>query len=182
MRHILKAGLAIGLGLALTAPMAMAQPYDVRHYDGYCYVRKQDAKREGAVTGAVIGGLIGSQASRHERGLGAIAGAIIGGAIGADVGRSSVRCYNDEYYAYQGHYYDPAPPPAGYMVMYYQNRPDSGHYRHVYYDRQHHERPGPWNYGDAWRDDGHNPNGWRDDRGNWHDGRRSADDRPHGRR
>lgn len=182
MKHLLKTGFAVGLGLAMIASSVAAQSYDVRQYDGYCYIRKQDAKREGAVTGAIIGGLIGSQASKHERGLGTIAGAIIGGVVGGNIGRSSVRCYNDEYYAYQGHYYEPSAAPSGYIVMYYRSRPGRDHYSHVYYDRQHHEAPGPWAYGNAWHDDGDNPNGWRDDHGYWHDGRRPDNrqsDQPH---
>ena len=103
-------------GLALVAGMAvpaLAQAQDVRRYDGYCYVKQQDAKRNGLVIGAVAGGLLGSQVSKNERGLGAVIGAVAGGALGQNIGKNSVKCYNGEYYSYQGNYYDPPAGPSG---------------------------------------------------------------------
>lgn len=171
-KSIKTAGLALGLALVMAAPtLAMAQDQDLRNYDGYCYAKKKDAQKSGTVIGAVIGGLIGSQVSKHERGLGTVGGAVIGGAIGNNAGKSSVKCYNGEYYSYQGSYYDPAPAPSGYTTVYYKARPSQDYYSNVYYDRYHHTSPPPYGYGDAWRNDDSNPNGWRDQNGNWHDGR-----------
>lgn len=151
---VLAGGLAAALAGSLVLPaVASAQVRDVRGYDGYCYAKKKDAQRNGTVIGAVIGGLIGSQVSKHERGLGTVGGAVIGGVIGNNAGKSSVQCYNGEYYAYQGRYYDPPRPPAGYTVMYFQHRPPNSYYRNVYYDRSRHSGPPPWNYNDAWRND-----------------------------
>jgi hypothetical protein len=158
--------LALGMAGGLILPnMAAAQDRDLRGYDGYCYARKAEAKRNGTVIGAVLGGLIGSQISKNERGLGAVGGAVIGGVIGNSAGKSSVNCYEGNYYAYQGHYYDPAPPPSGYTVVYFKSRPPQRYYKHVYYDRYRHAGPPPWNYNDAWRDDRHdsrNDHGRRD--------------------
>ncbi len=168
MTHMIKIGLAAATVLAMAAP-AMAQDNDVRNADGYCYAKQKDARTEGTVVGAIIGGLVGSQISKNERGLGAVGGAVIGGAIGNNAGKSSVKCYNGEYYAYQGSYYDPAPPPPGYTTIYYRQRPSQDHYTQVYYDRYHHTSPPPYGYGDAWRRDDNNPNGWYDQSGNWHD-------------
>ncbi len=168
MKFQTKLGLAFGLaamtltGLAPT--LAMADNRDVRNYDGYCYVKQSDAKRNGLIVGAVAGGLIGSQVSKHERGLGAVLGAIAGGAIGSNVGKSSVKCYNGEYYSYQGHYYDPPAGPSGYVPVFYEQRPSDRMYSHVYYDRDHHDGPPPYGYGNAWN------HGWRDNHNKWHDG------------
>ncbi len=168
------------LAASLVAPgLAAAQDRDLRAYDGYCYAKKKDAQRNGTIIGAVIGGLVGSQVSKNERGLGTIGGAVIGGAIGNSAGKSSVKCYNGEYYSYQGSYYDPAPAPSGYSVVYYQQRPPQSYYSNVYYDRYHHTTPGPWGYQDAWRNDDNNPNGWRDEQGYWHDGARNQGGRNH---
>ncbi len=149
----------------LTAGSAMAAPHDVRNYDGYCYVKQTEAKRNGLIVGAIAGGLLGSQVSKHERGLGAVIGAVAGGAIGQNVGKSSVKCYNGEYYSYQGHYYDPPSGPSGYVPVFYEQRPADRMYDHVYYDRDHHDGPPPYGYGNAWSN-----KGWRDHRGQWHDG------------
>jgi len=148
------AGMAAGLVLPA---VASAQDRDLRGYDGYCYAKKKDAQRNGTVIGAVLGGLIGSQISKNERGLGAVGGAVVGGVIGNSAGKDSVQCYKGEYYAYQGSYYDPPRPPAGYTVVYYKNRPPASHYREVYYNRDHRRGPPPYNYNDAWRHDGPPP-------------------------
>lgn len=163
----------IGLIAGLTLPgMAMAQR-DVRNYDGYCYVKQTDAKRNGLIVGAVAGGLLGSQVSKNERGLGAVIGAIAGGAIGQNVGKNSVKCYNGEYYAYQGSYYDPPSGPSGYVPVFYEQRPSSGMYSQVYYDRDRHASPPPYSYNDYRNRNGGNDNrdnSWRDRRGRWHEG------------
>jgi hypothetical protein len=172
MKKTLTLGLALGFAVAGSLPgLAQAQGRDVRSYDGYCYMKQADAKRNGAIIGAVTGGLIGSQVSKHERGLGAIAGAVIGGAIGSNAGKNSAKCYNGEYYSYQGKYYDPPSAPSGYVPVFYEQRPPERLYSHVYYDRDHHDGPPPYGYGNAWN------HGWRDSNGRWHDGQP-----PHGYR
>ena len=180
-----KSASLMGLGLAVLAGLpavAAAYDHDLRNYDGYCYAKKAEAQRNGTLIGAVAGGLIGgSVADTHNKGLGTVIGAVIGGVVGNSAGKSSVSCYNGEYYAYQGSYYDPPSPPPGYTVVYYQQRPSPSHYSHIYYDRYHHTTPPPYGYNDAWQS-GDNPNGWRDDRGNWHYGSRPHYDKQHGHR
>ncbi|MGA9659801.1 MAG: glycine zipper 2TM domain-containing protein [Asticcacaulis sp.] len=178
---LVRAGLMLALGCFVAAPnLAAAQDRDLRNYDGYCYAKKKDAQTNGTVIGAVLGGLIGSQVSKNERGLGTAGGAVIGGVIGNNVGKNSVKCYNGEYYSYQGSYYDPAPAPSGYSVVYYKDRPANDRYDHVYYDRYHHTSPPPYNYGEAWRKDDNNPNGWRDNDGRWHESRGNNRGHNHG--
>jgi hypothetical protein len=175
MKSVLKTALVLGLASAMAVPaIASAQDRDLRGYDGYCYAKQKEAKTNGTVIGAVIGGLVGSQISKNERGLGTVGGAVVGGVIGNNVGKSSVKCYNGEYYSYQGSYYDPAPAPSGYSVVYYKERPSQDRYQHVYYDRYHHTTPPPYAYGNAWQNDDNNPNGWRDKDGHWHDGRNNG--------
>ncbi|MDV6332689.1 glycine zipper 2TM domain-containing protein [Asticcacaulis sp. 201] len=200
--------------VSLGLPMAAHAQYDTRAYDGYCYTRKSDAGTNGAVLGAVIGGLAGSQVSKHERGLGTVGGAVIGGVIGNQVGKSSVKCYNGAYYAYRpGRYYSPPPAPEGYDIIYFRDRPQTGYYDNVYYDPPSQQA---YNNGRAYSDDSdyqsqpyngpansapqpyrsYSDNsssqyssstyqgssygaprprsaqeGWRDDQGQWHDGR-----------
>ncbi len=164
MKTLLKLGLVAGIAGCIALPgLAQAQRYEVRNYDGYCYMKQADAKRNGAIIGAVAGGVLGSQVSKNERGLGTVLGAVIGGAIGSNAGKNSVKCYNDEYYSYQGRYYDPPAGPAGYVPVFYEQRPPQRLYSHVYYDRDRHAGPPPYGYSDTWH-------GWRDDRGGWHDG------------
>jgi hypothetical protein len=175
MTSLLKTGLLLSLAATLAIPaMASAQDRDLRGYDGYCYAKKKDAQTNGTVIGAVLGGLVGSQISKNERGLGTVGGAVVGGVIGNNVGKKSVKCYNGEYYSYQGAYYDPAPAPSGYSVVYYKDRPSNDRYERVYYDRYRHTTPPPYAYGDAWRNDNDNPYGWRDKDGHWHDGRNNG--------
>ena len=123
------------MAASLATPFAAHAQYDTRSYDGYCYAKKDNAGTNGAVIGAVVGGLAGSQVSKHERGLGTVGGAVLGGVIGNQVGKSSVKCYNGAYYAYrQGQYYSPPAAPDGYQVLYFRDRPQSGYYDTVYYD------------------------------------------------
>ncbi|MDI7775101.1 glycine zipper 2TM domain-containing protein [Asticcacaulis sp. EMRT-3] len=124
--------MAATAALALGAPLAAHAQYSTQAYDGYCYARKSDAKTNGAVLGAVVGGLAGSQVSKHERGLGAIGGAVLGGVVGSQIGKSSVKCYNGAYYSYSGRYYTPPAAPDGYEVLYFKDRPTTGYYDHVY--------------------------------------------------
>jgi hypothetical protein len=132
--------------------LASAQETDLRGYDGYCYSKTQEAKRNGTIIGVVTGGLIGSQISKNERGLGAAAGAVIGGVVGNKIGKNStVKCYKGEYYSYQGAYYDPAPAPKGYTVVFYKERPSPDVFKTVYYDTYRHTAPPPYSYNQAWQ-------------------------------
>jgi len=180
---------------ALTLAAGAANAQDTR-YDGYCYVKQNDAKTTGTVVGALAGAAIGSQVSKHERGLGAVGGAVAGGLIGRQIGKSSVKCYNGEYYSYNTGQYTPAPAPDGYVPVYYEQRPDTSAYNTVYYDPDRRStspsdryayRAGYDNgynngyangnqaynnnsYGSGYNNGG-NRSGWRDDRGQWHTGR-----------
>ena len=69
-----------------------------------CHGRRNEATAGGAVVGGLIGGVLGSNvAARHHRGDGTLAGAVVGGLIGSQVGRSNVKCYDDEAYDQQGY-------------------------------------------------------------------------------
>lgn len=120
--------------LATVLALGGAGVASAQSYDGYCYQKQKDAGRDGAIVGAVAGGLVGSQVSKNERGLGAVAGAVVGGLIGNNVGKKSVKCYQNRYYSYEDGYYQPNPPPPGYVVSYYNERPRSG-YREVWRHR-----------------------------------------------
>ncbi|MGN6422448.1 MAG: glycine zipper 2TM domain-containing protein [Asticcacaulis sp.] len=122
---------AAAAALSLGAPPAAHAQYSTQAYDGYCYARKSDAQKNGAIIGAIVGGLAGSQISKNERGLGAVGGAVAGGVVGSQIGKSSVKCYNGAYYAYNGRYYTPPAAPDGYDVLYFKQRPTTGDY----YDR-----------------------------------------------
>ncbi len=64
-----------------------------------CHGRRNEATAGGAVVGGLIGGVLGSNvAARHHRGDGTLAGAVVGGLIGSQVGRSNVKCYDDDAY------------------------------------------------------------------------------------
>ena len=190
-------GAAAALALVSAAPAAHAQSYD-----GYCYAKKKADATTGTIVGAIIGGAIGSQVSKHERGLGTVGGAVVGGAVGHEVGKDSAKCLNGAYYSYQNSgYYAPPPPPEGYQVVYYNDRPDSSYYTQVYTNRPYaynndqysDVQPGAVtadpNGGDyrgagarqGWRDSDGNwhlgtPSGygWRDSDGNWHQGQVQA--------
>jgi len=170
---------------AVAAPMAAHAQYSTQAYDGYCYARKSDAQKNGAIIGAVIGGLAGSQVSKNERGLGAVGGAVAGGVIGSQVGKSSVKCYNGAYYSYEGHYYTPPAAPDGYQVLYFKDRPSQGdYYDHIYNSPPNggYADNGRYNDDRYSRQDGFVDDhgtfypgqprayGWQDDRGNWHTG------------
>ncbi len=177
---------------ALTLAAGAASAQDTR-YDGYCYVKQNDAKTTGTVVGALAGAAIGSQVSKHERGLGAVGGAVAGGLIGRQIGKSSVKCYNGEYYSYNTGQYSPAPPPEGYSTVYYEQRPDQGAYSTVYYDPDRRSTSPSDRYAYGNRDNGYtngngygnqaynnnnynnsNRRGWRDDHGQWHAGTPTA--------
>ena len=159
------ANLSFKLGLAAcAAALILPAVAAAQNYDGYCYQKKHDAGTNGAVAGAVVGGVIGSNvAAKHHRDSGTVAGAIIGGLIGHNAGKSSVKCYNGDYYAYEGSYYSPPPAPDGYSTVYYNSRPSSD-----YYDRvERHGRNNGYAQGYA---DGSNRDqrGWYDSQGYWH--------------
>ncbi|MDI7776127.1 glycine zipper 2TM domain-containing protein [Asticcacaulis sp. EMRT-3] len=107
-------------------------PAQGRHYDGYCYARKDQASATGAIAGAALGGVIANGASgRWDRGSNTVAGALLGAVLGSSVGRSSIDCYDGDYYPYDAGYYAPPPPPVGYSVVYFNSRPSYG-YHYVY--------------------------------------------------
>jgi hypothetical protein len=137
--------LVTALGLAMALPSAaLADRYNnyadndrVSEYDGYCYQATGSSGKGHPVTGAVVGAAVGSQVSKHERGLGALGGAIIGGAIGSNVGKHKDEgCLNGDYYAFNGSYYDPAPAPEGYAVVFFRTRPSSDLYVRVHFSGQ----------------------------------------------
>ncbi len=176
-----------GAAVALVMAAGVAHAQDAS-YDGYCYAKKSDAKTTGTIVGAVLGGALGSQISKNERGLGTVGGAVVGGALGRSIGSNSVKCMNGEYYSYQTGYYTPPAAPDGYDVVYYKTRPDASTYSTVYYDRDRHTTP-QYAYNQGYNNGYNNgystgsnggytstsynsgTQGWRDDAGNWHSGR-----------
>lgn len=125
------------IALAVFATSALAAPAVVHaqdRYDGYCYMRKHDARTNGAVIGAVAGGALGGTVSdTHHKGVGTVLGAAVGAAVGANVGSDSVKCYNGEYHSFERGAYAPPTPPAGYEAVYYHSRPDTTYYSRVEY-------------------------------------------------
>lgn len=191
MRTKMKMMAGVALLLALGVPVA-ASAQDSSQYDGYCYAKETDAKRNGLIIGAIAGGVVGSQVSKNERGLGAVIGAVAGGALGREIGKSSVKCMNGEYYSYQNGAYTPDPAPDGYVPVYYKTRPDSSVYQTVYYDPHGKDSRGGYAYnnddnayasnddnraynGNYSADSGYRTSGtvqgYRDDQGAWHTGR-----------
>ena len=142
LTYLATAAIALALGLPSLAQAQNYQSYNSGYqdssnsYDGYCYARKKNAQTTGTVVGAVAGGAIGGTFSdtRHK-GVGTAAGAVIGGLIGNQVGKSSVTCYNGDYYSYQSGYYTPPAAPDGYETVYFRNRPGSDYYSHYHSDR-----------------------------------------------
>jgi len=122
----------IALAAGLMAAPAVVHAQD--RYDGYCYMRKHDARTNGAVIGAVAGGALGGTvANTHNKGVGTVLGAAVGAAVGANVGADSVKCYNGEYHSFERSNYAPPPPPEGYETIYYHERPDETYYSRVEY-------------------------------------------------
>ncbi len=80
-------------GRVVRAPGRWGQPGPWGYDDYRC---RRDSNLDGAVTGAVLGGLIGSKAARRgEKTEGAIAGAVLGGVVGGalDSAEGRRRCY-----------------------------------------------------------------------------------------
>jgi hypothetical protein len=156
--------LVLVLSAALAAPsMALAdRTYAANdrgsEYDGYCYQATESSGKGHPVTGAVVGAAVGSQVSKHERGLGALGGAIIGGAIGNNVGKhKDSGCLNGDYYSFEGAYYDPAPAPDGYAVVFFRTRPSSDVYSRVHYNGQsRNDDNRPYGYNDRGYSSPHN--------------------------
>ena len=125
-----KAALVVLAGLMAAPVVVHAQD----HYDGYCYMRKHDARTDGAVIGAVAGGALGGTvANTHNKGVGTVLGAAVGAAVGANIGADSVKCYNGEYHSFDRGAYNPPAPPEGYEAVYYHTRPDATYYSRVEY-------------------------------------------------
>jgi len=123
--------------LAVLATAAVATPAVVHaqdRYDGYCYMRKHEARTNGAIIGAVAGGALGGTVSdTHHKGVGTAIGAALGAAVGANVGTDSVKCYNGQYFSFERGNYAPPAPPEGYETVYYHQRPDTTYYNRVEY-------------------------------------------------
>ncbi len=181
VKTLVKAGCAAALVAAMALPSlvsAQGYAYDSRYsqyhgYDGYCYEKKHDAQADGVIIGALAGGAIGGAVSNtHSKGVGTVLGALVGAAVGSNVGRHSVTCYGGNYYAYQGAYYDPAPPPAGYVTVFFHDRPDGHHFHDVWYDRANRAPPRPdhgWRDAQGgWHNDHPPHDAWRDEHGYWH--------------
>ena len=79
-------------GVFTGAPAAVAQQYS-NYGEDPCEERKDKAGQNGAIAGAMLGGMVGLGASdRKNKTENAILGALIGGLAGRQIGRSQVRC------------------------------------------------------------------------------------------
>ena len=78
MAAVVSSGLILGAAVPMTA--SARQTY-------VCQVEKKQSAQTGMILGAVVGGLLGSQVSKNERGLGAVGGAVIGGVVGNKLGK-----------------------------------------------------------------------------------------------
>ncbi len=114
--------------------------------------------------------MIGSNvAAKHHRDSGTVAGAIVGGLIGHNAGKSSVKCYNGEYYAYNGSYYNPPAAPDGYSTVYYNSRPSRDYYDRVETGRAYSDGYAKgYAQGDDRNHDRDRDHGWYDSQGYWH--------------
>ncbi len=95
MRKILTAAIAVALAIpAIGAPtLASAQQYRSYGNGPLCGEQKQEAKREGTVAGALIGGALGAAvAGDGNRAEGALLGGTVGAFTGREVGRRNFRC------------------------------------------------------------------------------------------
>jgi len=67
-------------GMAVTTSASARTTYQ-------CEVTKANSAKTGAILGAVVGGLLGSQVAKNEKGLGAVGGAVVGGLLGNKLGK-----------------------------------------------------------------------------------------------
>ncbi len=131
MSSFVKLGL-IALGAGVIALPAVSHADD--RFDGYCYMRKKEARTNGAIIGAVAGGALGGTVSdTKHKGVGTVLGAAAGAVVGANIGRDSVKCYNGEYHSFERGSYSAPTPPEGYETVYYRSRPDTTYYSRVEY-------------------------------------------------
>jgi len=94
MRNFVSPLLAVVVAIsgAVTALPAAAQQYSNYGPDP-CQEQRDQAGRNGAAVGAVVGGLAGAGvADRKNRTEGALLGALVGGLAGRQIGRSQARC------------------------------------------------------------------------------------------
>lgn len=79
---------------------AAARPYhhhyrhyaSYRHYDNRCHDNRERRGRNGAIIGAVGGGIVANSMARGDRGPGTLLGAGVGALAGHAIGKSSTRC------------------------------------------------------------------------------------------
>ena len=117
---------------AMLASFAVAAPMPAAaqggHYDGYCYVKKEDLAGKDAAIGAIGGGIAGVLlGGKHDKGKDALIGAAVGGTAGYVVGKNShqkLRCADHRYYVYDHGYYAPPPAQHGYKEVYFEERPE----------------------------------------------------------
>ena len=102
-----------------------------------CQAEKSNDSKTGTILGALIGGVLGSQVSKNEKGLGAVGGAVIGGVIGNKLGKDNGKatCNKIEAQAHETYGYG-QPYRSGYS---YNSRSDR--YEQVRY------QPAPYRYG-----------------------------------
>ena len=95
-KNKITAALASAAMLASLAPAALPTAAMAQHANG---ITNCDApggrQRTGAIIGALIGGVAGSQISDNERTLGAVAGAAAGAAAGSYIGCNQQRARQD---------------------------------------------------------------------------------------
>jgi outer membrane lipoprotein SlyB len=165
------AGAALALAAIAVPGLASAQSYDYRQgqsYGGYGYDQSyngdyrqcdaRDRQATGAVLGAAIGAIAGSQVSaRGRRTENSVLGGILGAVVGAGVGGDSANCYGqaDRYdqRAYGQYGYD----QRGYDQRAYDQR-DYAYQGYEQHDRYDDRRYDDRAYGQAY---GYDRNGCR---------------------
>ncbi len=89
MSKLLNRSAVVLVAASLLTPLAVV-PTSASAYTRYvCKYEQKRREHTGAVVGTITGALIGSQLSKHERGLGAVAGGVAGAAIGSKMGHDS---------------------------------------------------------------------------------------------
>jgi hypothetical protein len=148
---------AMAAALIATA-CVVAAPAQAESYDGYCYQKETAPRTKGTIVGALAGAAVGNVvAGDGHKQDGTIVGALVGAAVGNAVGNEnkkkqkyteSANCLNGRYYIYNDSYYEPSPPPRGYRVAYFNERPRYSTYyvnengREEVYDRRRHDHHG----------------------------------------